>query len=158
MDMDGSFFVLLLFPAHCILGIAFESWHSCDQPCLQWLYPYLHLPLALLQRGYQLLVLLQQSLSQLCSENQIRFYASSTVTAAGRGCGRGESEGERDWGRWGEREEGVLQAGGGKTVFPGAEHFWQACRSQLESIIPGPGLVIHIHTGGRWTATTFCKI
>lgn len=46
---------------------------------------YLHLPLALLQRGRQLLVLLQQSLAQLGGQDQIRLNPCSTVAAAGRG-------------------------------------------------------------------------
>lgn len=84
---------------------------------------YLHLPLALLQRGRQLLILLQQSLAQLGGQDQIRLDPSSTVAAAGSGPRWGESKGEGDRAGRGQREERVLQAGWWKTGFPRSEHF-----------------------------------
>lgn len=107
--------------------------------------PYLHLPLALFQRGCQLLILLQQSPPELGGQNEVRLYHTCTVAAAGTRGGRGESEGERR----GERKEGVLQAGRREVGLPGGEHFFPAGRSHFQNIIPGSGNVIHSHSGGK---------
>lgn len=100
---------------------------------------YLHLPLALIQGGCQLLILLQQSPPELGSQDEVRLCHPSAVAAAGMGGGRRESEGERQGGGRGERKEGVLQAGGGEAGLPGGEHVSPAGRRHLQNIVPGAG-------------------
>lgn len=101
------------------------------------IFSHLHLPLALHQRGGQLLVFLQEGLPQLCSQDQVRVQPSAAVTGAGGRRGRREREGQGHG--WGQRKEGVLQAGGGETGCPRSEHLGRAQSANITAA-----------AGGRW--------
>lgn len=101
------------------------------------IFSHLHLPLALHQRGGQLLVFLQEGLPQLCSQDQVRVQPSAAVTGARGRRGRREREGQGHG--WGQRKEGVLQAGGGETGCPRSEHLGRAQSANITAA-----------AGGRW--------